>query len=116
MVLPLSNLLDTDSASDGVSLSFGSWRSPNSSRPVLVQVSYTIDPTGTTEAELALDVDEDGGTTADYTFNRTAAAGLGASRQGSWFAYIPAGGGYQVRNVSDPDSGNTLNNVREWVL
>lgn len=116
MGLPATATHRADDASDGPALSLDSWRTPDADRPVFVELGLTIDPTGTTEAELGVDVDEGGGTTADYTFNLTAAAGLGGTRERGIRIYVPAGGSYQVRNISNPDTGNSLDTVREWVL
>lgn len=103
----------TTNGTDGVALGFGTWRSPAANRPVMVEVQVTLDPSGTTNAVVEIDVDESGGKTPDYTLEVVSAAGLGAAPPSYRAFWIPAGGSYQIRNVSDPDAGNSIDVLRE---
>lgn len=106
----------TDGGSDSVSLSLDTWRTPNADRPVIAQIGVRLSPSGTTAAQVSVQVDESGGTSLDYDFGGSAAAGLGADRERLWTIYIPPGGSYQVSEIVAGDGNNAITVVREWVL
>lgn len=105
--------------SSSVALGFGSWRVPSADRPVLVQVSILAQTDGTTSGEVKVDVDESGGTTADYSLSGAfvgSTAGAGASSENSTMFLIPPGGSYRYRNVGDPNTANSVQTQREFEL
>lgn len=95
---------------------FGTWTTADANRPAEIEVDATAQTDGTSRGEVVVDVDESGGTTADYSLtvayidpdNAT-----GAQDKDALTAYIPAGAQYQVRNASDPNAANTINTVRQ---
>lgn len=97
-------------------LDFGTWRTPSAERPVLVLASVTIQPSGVTSAALALEVDRSGGETAEDVKELRGPAGLGGAFRTEMTAWVPAGGSYQIRNVSNPAGGNAINEINEVVL
>lgn len=99
-----------------VTLSLGTWRTPNADRPVLALVTVRITPTGTTSAEMHLEVDRGGGTAADDTRQLTVPAGLGGDFESTITGWIPPGGSYRLVNVSDPNSNNAIIELNEITL
>jgi hypothetical protein len=99
---------------------FGAWRQADADKPALVTVAATAETDGTNDGEVVLDVDEDGDGVADYTLPLVDVVADHAA--GTAFAdviaslYLPAGGEYQVRNVSDPNAVNSIDTVREVTL
>lgn len=99
------------------SLTFGNWREPSSASGTFVEVNPTVSGNGTTTGEVAIDIDESGGTTADRTKQLTVATGLTGNITLGRHAefYVPPGGSYRLRNVSDPNSNNAVGDVREVI-
>lgn len=99
---------------------FGTWTTVDADADALLTVEATGETDGTSDGEIVLDVDESGGTTADYTL--TVVDVVSDHAAGTAFAdviaslFLPAGAAYQVRNVSDPNANNTLDTVREVTL
>lgn len=114
MSLPVESISNVDAGSDDVALSFGSWRTPNSSRPTWVQGQVFLDSGSTVEATIGFQVDEGGGTTSDYGFDEVLPAGLGTTDSRQACLYVPAGGSYQIVNSSDPNNNNAIQFVREF--
>lgn len=112
----LDKLQVTERAGSSTSLtvSFASWTQPSTDKLALVFIDFTVSGTGATTGEVAVDVDESGGTTADYTYNFTVETGLTGSITTSeqCIAFVPAGGQFQVRNVADPNVVNAINDAR----
>lgn len=94
-------------------LAFGTWRTPNSNRPVEAHLELYVESDGTSKAKILVDVDESGGTTADYTHTvqYTVAGSINSART----LYLPPGASYQVRNSSDPQGTNSITVHREVV-
>lgn len=117
-VLAEDDVLLEDAASSDPGLAIGSWRNPDSKRPVLVIVELQPQTDGTSNGEMAVDVDESGGTTADYSFNAVTPGELasGDVLPDTVKFYVPPGGSYQIRNVSDPNTANSVGAHREIVL
>lgn len=97
---------------------FDSWTQVDASRPAFVIVQATAETDGTSGGQISIDVDESGGTSADYSLNITApaAAADGFRNAESVLLYLPAGAQFQIRNASDPNMDNSIDNVREAVL
>lgn len=94
---------------------FGSWSTADANRPTWLELDVTVETDGTSRGEIVVDVDEDGGTTADYTFTIAHIApdnSAGTQDKGYAKVYIPAGAQYQIRNVSDPNGNNATGDVR----
>lgn len=112
-------LVDLGTTATGVG-SFGSWRQVDADAPALVTVAATAETDGTNPGEVVVDVDEDGGTTADYTLPVVEIAAdnaAGTAENGTVAGvYVPGGAQYQVRAASDPNGNNTLDTVREVTL
>lgn len=111
--------LRTPNGSSGVSPGFGSWRTPDSDRPVLVEMRIHVETNGTSFGRVHVQVDESGGTSADYFFRSAADPewSSGASDVDETITFLlPPGGAYQIVNQSDPNSGNTIDFVREYTL
>lgn len=107
------------STSTSVSLGFGSWRSASGDRPVMIEVSTLVETDGTTAGEIKVDVDEDGGTTADYSLAAGYAApelGSGAVSVENASAIVPPGAAYLIQNFADPNGGNQIQILREFEL
>lgn len=105
-----------DGGDTGIAPGFGAWTTADTNRPTLLIVEGTAETDGTSEGKIVLDVDKSGGTTADYTMTVTEvdpALGTGVSRTDESTVYIPPGGQYQIRNVSDPNAVNATGPVRE---
>jgi len=113
-----TRMLEDAASSAAAAPGFDSWRTPNSNNPVLVQIALTVGGEGITTGTINVDVDEDGGTTADYSWTLETATGLTGSitTDRSVTMFVPAGGSYQVRNTSDPTGNNAIINVREVTL
>lgn len=105
------------STDPGSALAFGGWRTPNSSRPAMLVVEVTAWTDGSTAGTVILNVAESGGTT-NYSISKTAESALGANGLSRLHAttIIPAGGEYQLENLSDPTGENSIESVREFTL
>lgn len=99
-------------------LAFDTWRTPNANRPTLVTVRLRSITDGTTPGRTSPQVDEGGGTTADYSFTTEAdpALGSGGLVVDNITFYVPAGGSYQISNVTDPAGTNAISAHREFTL
>jgi len=101
------------------SLALNTYRNPSTERPVLVQLNAVAETDGASFSAVNLQVDESGGTSFDYTVLCAAASntlGAGAKINASATALIPPGGSYQAVNIADPNGGNSINSVQEWIL
>jgi len=102
-------------SSSSASPGFGSWRTPNADRPVILEIEGIVETDGTSNAKITVGVDEDGGATSDYTYTVAYAdSGVGSTYQDQSTStiYIPAGSSYIISNISDPNSNNAIT-VRE---
>lgn len=106
-------------ASDTVFLTFGTWRTPNANRPVLVQLRCRAETDGVTSGNVYLGTNEAGLDTTVESWDIAYAPdelGTGGHVLGSLTSYIPAGGAYVVVNAADPNSGNAIAEHVEYVL
>lgn len=93
---------------------FGSWTSVDANNDALVIIDTTVGGQGATGGEVALDVDRSGDSgPADTTKSLTVDTGItGSITLGiPGYLYVPAGGQYQIRNVTDPTNNNAINDV-----
>lgn len=116
MTLPEESVSRAPESSNSVSLSFGSWRTPNEDRPVLVLAEVGLDSSGATEAVITFEVDYDGGTTSDESWTERLPAGLGTTDKRLFTFYIQPGMSYRITNFNDPDNGNDIQTHREFVF
>lgn len=93
---------------------FDTWSQPAPSNPAVLFIDFVVSGSGTTTGEVAIDVDESGGTTADYSYTFTVGTGLTGSITTSEQAtvYLPAGAQYQIRNVADPNGNHAIHSIR----
>jgi len=96
--------------SSSAGLSFGSWTTVDSNRPVWLLLSVIAQTDGSTDASVYIDIDESGGTTADYSQQARAEAGVGPGSVSILTATfpLPIGASVQVRNNNDPNGGNSI--------
>ena len=100
-------------------LGFGTWVTPNADRPTLVEINTYAQTDGTNQADTKINVDESGGTTADYTRDGARAdyrAGSDVLNTDTTTVIIPAGGSYRIDNNRDPKETNSIVGVREFTL
>jgi len=99
-------------------LSLDVWRQPSTDRPIAVQLNITAVSDGNDNGYITIDVDESGGTNADYTLvGAHADDGIGAHDQiETTLLVLPTGSQYRVVNETDPTGYNTIFNVREVLL
>lgn len=105
-----------DNATTNVSTSFGTWETINNNRPGFVEIQAFSETDGTTKGEVAVDIDETGDGTADFTFTvslSSASEGAGTNHTNSVSHFVTASGQYRITNVSDPNGVNSINVVRE---
>lgn len=114
-----SNRLALPGSGSDPSLSFDTWRTPNSDRPTLVQVRLLAQTDGSSDADVRVDVDESGGTTRDYSPGQSkisSEAGSGAEITTASTFIVRAGASYQFANSGDPNSQNAIPDHREITL
>jgi len=101
-----------------VSPTFGGWNTADADNPATISIEATVETDGTTNGEVVVAVDEDGDDTADYTYTVAFAdSAQGASTETNKIdVYVPEGGSYEVRNVSDPAATNAIGTVRQLTL
>lgn len=104
--------------STGLSLG-GSYTVLETDNDVLLTVECLVETDGTNGGQVDINVDESGGSTADYTMSLYAPEELGANVflfPGVYGEFIPAGASVQIENVSDPVGDNALRVNRMHVL
>lgn len=115
-----SRLLTDLGPTAAAGIGFGTWRQVDADAPALLVVAATAETDGTAAGNVTVQVDEDGGTTADYTLpvvEVPADNAAGTSESGTVAGiYLPGGAQYQVQNASDPNAANSLDVVREVTL
>lgn len=106
-------------SSQGIIPGFGMWRQVSSERPGEVSIDATAQTDGSTEGKIIVEVDESGGTSADYSLtvvNSTAGFSGGTDVEGSTSVKLPPGAQYRVVNTSDPNGSNQIDTVREFTF
>lgn len=106
--------LQNPNKTTSISPGFDSWTTPDTSRPVWIEIEFYIETDGTTDGIVEIDVDESGGTATDYSFTfRTDAALGGAGFEHTYQFYLPIGASFQARNSQDPNVVNSINVARK---
>lgn len=109
----LGNATKNPGTTAAVTPGFNTWTTANTDRPSFLVVETYVETDGTTAGQIDIDVDESGGTTADYSLTNIAPAAVGGSETDSHYVYLPAGAQYQINNVTDPNLANAINVVRQ---
>lgn len=105
--------------STSLSLSFGTWTTVDANNRSYVQLNLTAKTDGTDSGLITTEVDESGGTTADYSFPRCKAspnAGAGYVEEEYAALPLPAGAQIRVTNDSDPNNINNIRNARAIII
>ena len=113
---PLAIEKGTGTSSASASLGSG-WTTADANRPVWIEVDARAETDGGSAGKVAIEVDEDGGTTADYSMTVAQVApdnAAGTSQEASTKVYVPAGAQYRITNT-DPNNGNSVSNTRKVV-
>lgn len=98
---------------------FGEWIQVSSGRPSLIEIRCGVETDGSTRGEILIDVDESGGTSADYNFPLAWAdpnLGDGGREYSGTTFLLPPGAQYQIRTSQDPNNNNEINAVHEFDL
>lgn len=113
----LTNAFKNPGSSTSNIPSFGTFTQVDANRPSLVQLEVRVETDGTNPGQIAVDIDEDGDSAADDTLDEFAPATLAAGEGNNFnsLIYVPAGGQYQVRNVADPNTANSIEVANEIV-
>ena len=102
-----------------ISPSFDTWTEADPDRPAVIEFEARAVTDGSSNGEIRVDVDESGGTTADYGFSAAYAddgLGSGGRNRTTVVVYVPAGAQYQIRNTSDPTGDNSTLSERQLTL
>jgi hypothetical protein len=118
---PASDILLAGSFGTTTSISpgFGSWTQIDANNPGFVFGHLFAETNGSSNGIVKVQVDESGGTTADYTAARVFADDnlpSAARVQLSYWVYVPGGGQFQIVNVSDPRGTNTISVTRTLTI
>jgi hypothetical protein len=92
--------------STGGDTSLGDWENTGS-RPTILSMVGSISTDGTDNGRIAVQVDEDGGTTPDYQLTLVEAnstLGSGTFQQDSRQVILPSGSSYRVHADNDPEN------------
>lgn len=110
--------LQKPGTSSNPALALDTWRTPNADRLTQIVFRLIVETDGSSFGEVFLDVDESGGTTADYSLSMNADNDLpsGTALSHVGYASIPPGASYRFRNALDPNSSNQISNLREFTL
>jgi hypothetical protein len=100
-------------------LSLGTWRQASTSRAAIVMVSAQAVTDGSTTGEVDVEIDESGGTSGDWqgVISRAPSAfGTSVGQFDSLLVLLPPNAQYRYLNISDPNSANSVQFTREFVL
>lgn len=117
----LKRLSSSDRSDVTSSVSFDTWRQPDTNNPTLVTITLQVVGTSGTSATINTDIDEDADDTAEHTHEtRTRSSGLATNADvvqvSTITLLLAASEQYQIRNTSDPDGQNTIETVTETTL
>jgi len=105
-------------SSDG-DLSFGDWEQVSATRPAIVIIRARVRTDGVGNADVLINVDESGGTTADYSLPAAKITNdfdPGQAVEDVVTVPLKPGAQYQVVNNRDPDNANTVELERIFEL
>ncbi len=118
---PGSDILLAGSFGSTASISpgFGTWTTLDPDNPGWLIYRLRAVTDGSTSGQIEIDVDESGGTTADYTpvvcfTDNTHNSGTLLVEAG--LVYVPAGASFIIRNVNDPNGNNSIQASRELII
>lgn len=114
--VPVGDSLVNPGKSSAIAPGFNTWTQISTNRPAFLTLELYAETDGTTDAQVNVEVDESGGTTADYADSCISVASVGGSETELKFVYIPAGGQFQINNVSDPVPANSINIIRQIIV
>lgn len=107
-------VMSTPSSTSAMTTAFDTWTNPSHAGGIWLEMSVTVETDGTTDGLVVVDVDESGGTTADYGFEARTPSALGGASDSEYLkVYIPPNGSYQIRNAQDPGLANAIKEARE---
>lgn len=111
----LDNAVQDPGTTTGISPSFGTWTQVSASRPAWIEAEVLPQTDGSSDGVITIEVDESGGTTADYTWTARILSthASGATREEYRKVYLPAGAQFRIVNSADPNAGNAIGTVRE---
>lgn len=104
-------------SSSGAGASFDAWLSVAGNSPVLITLGLDIWTDGSSNGSVTVHVDEDGGTSADYTINTLAPSVTASSNANFRYVFsfiVPGGGSFQIENSGDPTGSNSITLQRQW--
>jgi len=121
VISPAGDILTSGSFGSTVSLSpgFGNFTQVDANNPSLVTIDGVAHTDGSTTGFISVDVDESGGTTADYTYLVAQASRAfpgSAGVDGIVTLPLPAAAQYKIRNARDPDNSNKIRAVRATII
>jgi hypothetical protein len=106
-------------SSDGSLTVGGGWTTIDANNPSWLLLRLNAETDGSTDGNVLAEIDESGGTTADYKFIQVVAhneLGGGNIVPGAMMQYVPAGAQVQVRSVFDPNNNNNVAADRVFTL
>lgn len=110
----ISTEMNAPQSTSALSTGFDSWTNPSHPGGVWLELSVTVDTDGTTDGLVVVDVDESGGTTADYSFEARTPSALGGASDSEYLkVYVPPDASYQIRNAQNPSLSNAIKEARQ---
>lgn len=104
------DMIGVPSSTQSANLSFDSYTVIDSDRPVLLQLDLFLETDGNTSALIDINIDFDGGSTADINqiafLSPETGAGAGSHEVLSYL--IPAGASIELANRNDPNASNQI--------
>lgn len=96
----------------------GGWVTEDADRPTQIFIVPRPETDGSSNGVINIDIDFDGGTTADISLKSIADSGLGSGvRVTDSFVYtLPSGAQHQFRNKSDPNNSNIIDSSIKQIL
>jgi len=121
VVSPASDILtaDTFATTAAATPGFGSFTTVSSTTAGFVTAVLSPETDGSSTAVMAVDVDQTGSGSADYTAAEVRASfelPAGVATTSTVTVFVPAGGQYKIVNVSDPRGDNEILHVRHIAL
>lgn len=99
-------------------VNFDTWNVASSDRTATVSVQATAQTDSASEGQIDVLLDEDGDDAAERTFRICRVQSNfqdGVEDTSSFTFTVPPGGQYQIRNTSDPNNANSIDQVGEFI-